>query len=777
MPLILRNKTQTTPAIRQYIQESDKSVGELAGELNLSESTIRKWRKRAEGYHAGRRKHVHRTMFTPVQELIIVEIRRLLLLSLDDMLTVVRTFITPSCSRSSLDRLLRRYGVCRLADLIPDPEDYSRVVKQHKHYLPGFMRIHERTLPLMQESDCRRHLFLAVDRATSWLYLETEDDESPESAAQFLKNLEQKAPFELRRVLTCDREVFGGRGPEGNIFTQTCEELNIKQHFYYSRASSSPQPLPDLPSTSMDGTPETFISGKDIEKRLLSHCYVYNNHIPLRSKGGRTPQEVLQAFYQYYPDLFAQDPQDMVAYPDQDKYLFYQPRKVQPTVARAKGIYMWDTTGKRYLDGSSGAVVNNIGHGNKRVMAAIERQSQRTFFAYRTQFENQPSKDLARMLVEHSAPHLNRVFYVSGGSEAVESAMKACRQYFFNLGQGSRYKFISRVPSYHGSTLGALALTSYSPLEVAFKPLVADYPKIPAPTCYRCAYHQKYPECELECAWALEKVILEQGPENIAGFVTEPVGGASTGALVPPDEYFGIIQHICRKYGILLILDEVMTGFGRTGKMFAYEHWGVEADIIALSKGIASGYYPLGAILTTEEIVEVIINRGGFAHGHTYAGNPMACTVGLEVLNILLEEKLPQNAARVGQELLKGLFKLRKKFSMIGDVRGLGLLTALELVRDKNTSEPFPPEWNLAMQLTETAFEEGLIIYPRRSINGLFGDHVLVAPPLITTSGQIKEILTKLERAFARMSEKVKQLEEALGEQKETSIPATPFYR
>ena len=467
----------------------------------------------------------------------------------------------------------------------------------------------------------------------------------------------------------------------------------------------------------------------------------------------------------------------MVAFPDQDKYLFYQPRKVQPTVAKAKGIYMWDTTGKRYLDGSSGAVVNNIGHGNKRVMAAIERQSQRTFFAYRTQFENQPSKDLARMLVEHSAPHLNRVFYVSGGSEAVESAMKACRQYFFNLGEGSRYKFISRTPSYHGSTLGALALTSYSPLEVAFKPLVADYPKIPAPTCYRCAYHQKYPECELECAWALEKVILEQGPENIAGFVTEPVGGASTGALVPPDEYFGIIQHICRKYGILLILDEVMTGFGRTGKMFAYEHWGVEADIIALSKGIASGYYPLGAILTTEEIVEVIVNRGGFAHGHTYAGNPMACTVGLEVLNILLEEKLPQNAARVGQDLLKGLFKLQKKFPMIGDVRGLGLLTALELVRDKNTSEPFPPEWNLAMQLTETAFEEGLIIYPRRSINGLFGDHVLVAPPLITTPGQIKEILTKLERAFARMSEKVEQMEKALGEQKETSIPATPFYR
>ncbi|MFP4658059.1 MAG: aminotransferase class III-fold pyridoxal phosphate-dependent enzyme, partial [Desulfonatronovibrionaceae bacterium] len=642
---------------------------------------------------------------------------------------------------------------------------------------PGFMRIHERTLPLVQESDCRRHLFLAVDRATSWLYMETRKDESPASAAAFLKNLEEKTPFRLRRILTCDRKLFGGRDPQENEFSSACRELGVQQHFYPSRASSSPQPLPDFPSSSMNGSPETFTSGRDIEKRLLSHCYVYNNHIPLRSKGSRTPQEVLQAFYQYYPELFSQNPQEMVAYPDQDKYLFYQPRKVQPTVARAKGIYMWDTTGKRYLDGSSGAVVNNIGHGNKQIMAAIERQSQRTFFAYRTQFENQPSKDLARVLVENTAPHLNRVFYVSGGSEAVESAMKACRQYFFNLGEGSRYKFISRVPSYHGSTLGALALTSYSPLEVAFKPLVADYPKIPAPTCYRCAYHQEYPSCELECAWALEKVILEQGPENIAGFVAEPVGGASTGALVPPDEYFGIIQHICRKYGILLILDEVMTGFGRTGRMFAYEHWGVEADIIALSKGIASGYYPLGAIVTTEEIVDVIVNRGGFAHGHTYAGNPMACTVGLEVINILRKEKLPQNAEQLGRQLLQGLRGLQKKFPMIGDVRGLGLLTALELVRDRGTREPFPPEWNLAMLLTETAFEEGLIIYPRRSINGLFGDHVLVAPPLITTPEQIKEILTKLERSLKRTSEQLTRMEGALGEQKEASIPATPFYR
>ncbi|MFH1137943.1 MAG: aspartate aminotransferase family protein [Pseudomonadota bacterium] len=430
------------------------------------------------------------------------------------------------------------------------------------------------------------------------------------------------------------------------------------------------------------------------------------------------------------------------------EYLFYQAEKQLPLIDRAEGIFMWDDSGKEYIDGCSGAVICNIGYGNPRVAEAIAVQAKKTFFAYRLHFENEPAVRLAMKLVEHSAPHLDRVFYVSGGSEAVEAAMKLCRQYFFAKGEGSRHLFISRKSSYHGSTLGALALTSYAPLEIPFRPLIKPYPKVPAPYCYRCVYNLTHPACGCACARALETTILEQGPENVAGFVVEPVGGASTGALVPPPEYFGIIEEICRKYGVLLILDEVMTGFGRTGRMFAYEHWGVRADIVALSKGMASGYYPLGAIMAGREMVDVVMKRGGFAHGHTYAGNPMACAVGLEVVRIIEEERLPENAARVGSVLRAGLGELADRSRIVGQVRGLGLLLALEIVRNKETREPFPAEGKLAQALTDAAHGLGLIIYPRRSLNGLAGDHVLIAPPLVMTERQVPLLLERLEAAL-----------------------------
>lgn len=432
-------------------------------------------------------------------------------------------------------------------------------------------------------------------------------------------------------------------------------------------------------------------------------------------------------------------------------YLFYMVDKKIPVIQKADGIYMWDQSGKEYIDGCSGAVVSNIGYGNPRIQNAIARQAESTFFAYRLHFENEPALKLAEKLVSLSAPHLNRVFYVSGGSEAVETAMKLCRQYFYSRGEGSRYLFISRSPSYHGCTLGALALTSYAPLEAPFRPLIKSYPKIPAPYCYRCVYQKTYPQCELACAWELENVIREQGPQNVAAFIAEPVGGASTGALVPPDDYFGVIQEICRKYGVLLILDEIMTGFGRTGKFFGYEHWNIEADIIALSKGMAAGYFPLGAVMTRDFIVEEVVSRSGFAHGFTYAGNPMACAVGLEVLNIIVENDLPGNADRVGAHLKKGLETLAGRHAGIGQVRGQGLLTAIELVQDRSTRLPFAAELQMAQQLADSAFEEGLIIYPRRPIHGLSGDHVLVAPPLNVTAEQIDEILNRMERALAKI--------------------------
>ncbi|MDZ7759848.1 MAG: aminotransferase class III-fold pyridoxal phosphate-dependent enzyme [Desulfovermiculus sp.] len=408
--------------------------------------------------------------------------------------------------------------------------------------------------------------------------------------------------------------------------------------------------------------------------------------------------------------------------------LFYQSRTRLPVIQRSEGIYIWDEDGKEYIDGCSGAMICNIGHSHPRILEAINHQAESTFFAYRTQFENRPSLDLAQTLVQEMPDGLNRVFFVSGGSEAVESALKICRQHFWHTSQKGRHIFISRTPSYHGASMGALSMTSYAPLEIPFRPMFQAYPKIPAPYCYRCPYHKNHPECGLECAWALEKTILEQGPESVAAFVIEPIGGASTGALVPPDGYFEVIQNICRKYGIMLILDEVMTGFGRTGAMFAMEHWGVQPDIVALSKGMGSGYIPLGGVLTSKEIVDPILAGGGFMHGFTSAGNPMACAVGLEVLKILKDQDLVINARERGEELLSGLRELAQRHPIIGQVRGKGLLTAIELVQDWETHRPFPPEKGMNSLLTKEAARQGLIIYPRRPINGLRGDHVTHRP-------------------------------------------------
>ncbi|MBU2515835.1 aminotransferase class III-fold pyridoxal phosphate-dependent enzyme [bacterium] len=431
-----------------------------------------------------------------------------------------------------------------------------------------------------------------------------------------------------------------------------------------------------------------------------------------------------------------------------ESYNFYIANKNIPTADYAKGIRIWDKNGKEYIDGCSGAVICNIGYGQEKVLEAIKAQAEKTFFAYRLHFENQPAMDLSKKLVELTASHLNRVFFVSGGSEAVESAMKLCRQYFYDRGEGSRHIFICRTPSYHGCTLGTLSLTAYAPLEAPFRPMMKAYPKIPAPNCYRCGLNLTYPNCGIQCAKELERTILEQGPENVAAFVAEPIGGASTGAVVPPDGYFDIIRETCTKFGVLLILDEVMTGFGRTGKLFAYEHWDVEADIICLSKGMASGYVPLGAIMARKELVNVIMEHGGFKHGFTYAGNPMACAIGLQVLDIIEEQGLVDNAKVMGDLLKAELEALAIIYPMIGQVRGKGLLLALELVKNPETKEPFPASVDAAQTLTDIAFNEGLVIYPRKTLNGLEGDHVLISPPLVITAADVKELINRLDKSL-----------------------------
>ncbi|OCW58026.1 aspartate aminotransferase family protein [Hoeflea olei] len=395
---------------------------------------------------------------------------------------------------------------------------------------------------------------------------------------------------------------------------------------------------------------------------------------------------------------------------------------------RAEGIYLYDTTGKRYLDGSSGAMVSNIGHSNPNVLAAMKAQMDKSTFGYRLHFQNEPAERLARMTAERMPEGLDRVFFVSGGSEAVESAVKLARQYTLAVGQESRWKVISRFPSYHGGTLGAVALTGYDPLTKPFEPMLRPMPKVPAPLCYLDRDNLSDHDRGLKYADMLRDEILAQGPETVLAFLMEPVGGASTGALVAPDSYYGRIREICDEFG----------------KFVASEHWGVVPDIVALSKGFAAGYAPLGAMVAQNAIVDTVLDAGGFMHGFTYAGNPLACAAGCAVLGEMDRLGLVDNARVMGDRLKSELTGLMDRYPFIGDVRGKGLLLAFELVSDRETMAPLPKELNAYNRLVDLAYDRGLIIYSRRTRGGKEGDHFLVCPPLIITEAQIGEIIATL---------------------------------
>lgn len=433
--------------------------------------------------------------------------------------------------------------------------------------------------------------------------------------------------------------------------------------------------------------------------------------------------------------------------------LFYQTRLRRPLLDRAEGVYMWDASGKRYLDGSSGAMVSNIGHSNPVVLEAMRRQMEKSTFGYRLHFENEPAEEFARRIAERMPPGLDRVFFVSGGSEAVESCLKLARQYAVAIGEASRFKVISRFPSYHGSSLGALSVTGMSLMSAPFAPMMHEMPKIPAPTCYLDRDNLSDHERGLKYARFLRDEILRQGPETVLAFIMEPVGGASTGALVAPDSYYGEIRRICDAFGILLIADEVMSGAGRTGQYLACDHWGMRPDLIAFSKGFGAGYVPLGAMVADRRIAEAVIDSGGFIHGFTYAGNPLACAAGLAVLGEIERLGLVTAAQVQGDKLKARLKALMQRYEFVGDVRGKGLLLAFELVADRETMEPLPADLNAHNRLVDIAYEKGLIIYSRRTRGGRLGDHFLVCPPLIVTDGQIEEImgiLTESLDAFAK---------------------------
>ncbi|PRX35304.1 Adenosylmethionine-8-amino-7-oxononanoate aminotransferase [Meinhardsimonia xiamenensis] len=433
-------------------------------------------------------------------------------------------------------------------------------------------------------------------------------------------------------------------------------------------------------------------------------------------------------------------------------HIFPRHTKALPPVAVAgEGCYLIDAEGRRYFDGSGGAAVSCLGHGDTDVIAAIKAQVERLAFAHTGFFTSEPAEALADKLIAHAPGDLDRVYLVSGGSEAMEAALKLARQYFLEIGEPQRRHFIARRQSYHGNTLGALATGGNEWRRAQFAPMLIDVAHVSP--CY--PYRGKEPG-ESDAAYAdrlaaeLEAEIERLGPETVIAFVAEPVVGATAGAVVPVPGYFRRIREICNRHGILLILDEVMCGMGRTGTLFACEQEGVTPDITAVAKGLGGGYQPIGAMLCTRAIYEAIAAGSGFfQHGHTYMGHPVAAAAGLAVLTKLTDGGLVARAAEMGARFGAALEEAFGEHPHVGEVRGRGLFRALELVADRETKAPFEPGLGLAARIKREAFARGLICYPMSgTIDGRRGDHVLLAPPFIITEEQIGEVIGKLADAL-----------------------------
>jgi adenosylmethionine-8-amino-7-oxononanoate aminotransferase len=433
-------------------------------------------------------------------------------------------------------------------------------------------------------------------------------------------------------------------------------------------------------------------------------------------------------------------------------YVFHRDtRTTLPTAVRGEGVYLIDSTGRRYLDASGGAAVSCLGHSHARVVEAIQRQVATLPFAHTGFFTNEPVEELAATLIAEAPAGLEKVYFVSGGSEANEAALKLARQYFLEIGQPERSRFIARRQSYHGNTLGALATGGNVNRRRPYEPLLMKVSHI-AP-CY--AYREQRPD-ESEEAYGrraadeLEAAILELGPETVAGFVAEPVVGATLGAVPAVAGYFKRIREICDRYGVLLILDEVMCGMGRTGTLYACEQDGVSPDLLSIAKGLGAGYQPIGALLVSGAIYDAVAQGSGqFRHGHTYMGHATACAAALAVQQTIREENLLDNVREQGTRLRTLLEERFAHHPYIGDIRGRGLFLGLELVADRGTKAPFDPALQLHARIKREGMKQGLMCYPMGgTADGTRGDHVLLAPPFILTTDQAQEIVDKLEAAI-----------------------------
>lgn len=422
--------------------------------------------------------------------------------------------------------------------------------------------------------------------------------------------------------------------------------------------------------------------------------------------------------------------------------VFYRSNKKYPVAVRAGGVYLWDETGKRYLDGSSGALVANIGHGRQAVAQAMAAQASKLAFAHGSQFTSDVLEEYATRLARFLNLPKYRFWAVSGGSEANESAIKLARQYHVERGQAQRFKVVTRVPSYHGASLGALAASGMGARREIYVPLMRPdaWPKMPKPDPFLSGPDD---------AERLRAVLEEAGPETVAAFICEPVVGASDAALAPNPGYHARIADICREYGVLFIADEVMAGMGRCGSPLAVQlHDEVNPDIVVLGKGLAAGYAPLAGIMVSPEVHDTVMQgSGAFKHGFTYAGHPVSVAAGLSVLDIVEHENLTGAASERGHQLLNGLQELKAKHPHILEVRGQGLLLGIVL-GDPATRQAFEKP-GIADRVAARARELGLITYPGTgAVDGVRGDHLLLGPPLSITQAEVAEMLDMLNRAL-----------------------------
>ncbi|OUO79672.1 aspartate aminotransferase family protein [Blautia sp. An249] len=438
-----------------------------------------------------------------------------------------------------------------------------------------------------------------------------------------------------------------------------------------------------------------------------------------------------------------------------ENVLYSVMEKEYPEVDYGDGMYLYDTTGKKYLDCAAGIAVVNIGHGVKEVAERIAEQAGKVSFVYGGTFTSKARRELAEKIIEMAPEGMDKVFLCSGGSEAMESLLKIARQYYIEKGKKEKYKIISRWQSYHGNTMGTLALGGRPSWREKYEVYFPNSMLHISPcNCYRCPYNLQEESCDCQCACELERIIKYEGPETVAAFVIEPITGTTSAAIIPPAKYMKKVKEICEKYDVLFCVDEVITGFGRTGLNFAVDHYQIVPDLMGVAKGLGSGYVPIGGVIVHKKIVDAITNgSGALTHSFTFSGNPLACAGAKEVLDYIEKKQLIEKCRKMGNLFLEKL-QILKKYPVVGDIRGIGLLLGVEFVRNNKGKEPIT-NFNFSEKVVKYCFEKGVILTSgvSGSADGIVGDALQIAPPFIIEEEEIDFVVALLEEAIYKTME------------------------